>query len=92
MAVSKMHETRREQIEEDFVPVVMAATGPRRKRIVRKELRGAAMVGACEERSRTLALLRGLLSAADYRACVGAITQQPVLQVLGYEEPGKKLG
>lgn len=79
--------SRKEQIEKDFlgrIAKVMRAQGnplnrPARS-VMREELRSAAMVGAAEERYRTLKMLRenGTVTADQ-------ICERSVLNVLGYE-------
>lgn len=78
--------TRKEQIEKGFLPQLMrdlkAAGCPlnaKGRALVKKELRDAAMVGACEERYRTLRFLQHDQTTAR------VITNTSVLSVLGYE-------
>lgn len=78
--------TRKEQIEQDFlrrlVRDLKAAGCPlnaKGRALVKEELKGAAMVGAAEERSRTLRLL------SHDQQTARAIVVESVLAVLGYE-------
>lgn len=83
------YETRKEQIEKGFMRTLsrdLRAAGipltRKAKELIKEELRGAAMVGACEERDRSLKLLRDRVSPH----LLNAITADPVLRVLGYED------
>ena len=74
--------TRREQIEKDFLPRCLKT--PNRK-VVRDELRDAAMVGACEERERTMRIIENSAClSADKRQLISSICKTSVLSVLGY--------
>ena len=74
--------TRREQIEKDFLPHCMK--NPTRA-VIKEELKGAAMVGACEERDRTLRIIDSLTDEHLKRLLSDQITAVGVLQVIGYE-------
>lgn len=86
----RIFKTRKEQIENDFYVAIvrqLKADGDnvsaRARKVIRGELRDAAMVGAAEERSRTL----GIISVvSDLGHLAKAITGQSVLRVLGYEK------
>lgn len=80
--------SRKDQIEKDFLRRLVqdlkrlgCPVTRRGRELIKTELRDAAMVGAAEERSRDLRLIRqrGLFAADE-------IVKQPVLAVLGYEE------
>lgn len=82
------YDTRKEQIEKGFMSTLsrdLKALGfplsRKAKQLIKQELRDAAMVGACEERDRTLKLLRDRISPH----LLSSITDEPVLKVLGYE-------
>jgi hypothetical protein len=85
----KTFRTRREQIETEFLATCLKT--PTRK-VIKAELKGAAMVGACEERDRVLTIIRGswCLTDAAKRDLIDAIISKGVLDVLGYE--AKKAG
>ena len=53
---------------------------------IRSALKSAAMVGAIEERSRTLQILRARRDQGGVRAIEDEIISEGVLQVLGYEK------
>jgi len=81
---------RKKQIEKDFLPKLMrdlkvagCSVNRKGRALIKKELRDAAMVGACEERSRTLRMLG---ENPDHKELARAITKQGVLAVLGYED------
>lgn len=84
------YDSRREQIEKDFLRDLMRdlrvagvnVTRQSRERI-KDALRDAAMVGACEERHRTLKYLQSKHADPDIGR---AIMSRGVLSVLGYEE------
>lgn len=85
--MSEAFRTRKEQIEKGFLPQLMRALkaagcplNAKGQALVKKELRGAAMVGAVEERARALWLLRHDESKAR------VIRSVSVLSVLGYED------
>jgi hypothetical protein len=84
----KEFRTRKEQIEKDFLGRLMrdlkrdGCTLTRKARsLIREELKSAAMVGAVEERRRTLKILQTYDSSVAAHKIVG----ESVLQVLGYE-------
>lgn len=79
--------SRKQQIEKDFlgrISRVMKARGVPLSRharsVIREELKSAAMVGAAEERYRTLRIIRESGTATAEQIC-----QKSVLSVLGYE-------
>lgn len=80
--------SRKEQIEKEFVRDLVdrlerdgIVIRTRQRSALKKTLKDAAMVGACEERYRTLKLIReGVGDSLGTR-----ITEIPVLVVLGYE-------
>lgn len=78
-----IYKTRRDQIEKDFLPQCLK--DPTR-RVIKKELRGAAMVGACEERERTLGIIERACGDLLRDALVREITSVGVLEVLGYKK------
>ena len=80
--------SRKKQIEKEFlghIAKVMKERGVPLDRyartLIKQELRGAAMVGAAEERFRTLRLIKekGVINARD-------VCAEGVLSVLGYEK------
>ncbi len=73
------YESRREQIEAFAVQVEKKETP------LADALRDAAMVGACEDRARTLELIRRNVDASTCRKLVKEICNTSVLEVLGYE-------
>lgn len=81
---------RKEQIEKEFAPRLRAKLKEEgvgylnraQRRAINDALRDAAMVGACEERTRALELIRRY----DAPLVATAITVVPVLTVLGYNE------
>ena len=82
--------SRKEQIEKQFMRRALrelkkadCPINEKGRVIIQETLRSAAMVGACEERARTLELVRGL---SNGRMIAEAITRNGVLSVLGYEE------
>lgn len=77
------YETRKEQIEAD------AKLVDRGKMNLRDALKGAAMVGACEERDRTLGFLRG---KPELNWLYQMICDKGVLDVLGYKSDDAKTG
>jgi hypothetical protein len=89
--MSEQFANRKEQIEKDFLRKLerdlKAAGCPINKEarmLIAERLRRAAMVGASEERSRTLKILgRGY---GDTAPIVREITSRVVLDVLGYDE------
>lgn len=89
--MAKKKRTRKEQIEKDFVPRLVRALQESGSTIykegvrhIESVLRSAAMVGACEERDRTLAILRK--QDGETAPIVDEITSKGVLDVLGYDE------
>ena len=56
------------------------------KETLRRALRDAAMVGACEERARAITIIETRCSPETARAIVNAICARSILDVLGYEE------
>ena len=82
----KTYDSRKEQIEKVFLPMLIRAlqnegvvVQGRGRNLLREALRDAAMVGAYEERGRTL----GLTELPD--RVYGQIISASVLRVLGYE-------
>ncbi len=80
------YESRKEQIESGFMrelsrdlKLMGFALSRQAKMRIKEELKSAAMVGAVEERSRSLDLV-GRQSALAH-----AIASVPVMKVLGYE-------
>lgn len=73
--------TRKHQIAEFLRALKLP---PSYRRAVAKALRDAAMVGACEERSHCLAILRA--DPTPPIAAMNRICERSVLAVLGYEE------
>lgn len=78
--------TRKEQIEKDFLrrlardlKTAGCPLNTKGRALVKRELRGAAMVGAAEERSRTLRVVK------HDQVTVRAIVAISILEVLGYE-------
>ena len=82
--------SRKAQIESDFLPRIIESIGcnvsRKTRRIIKEELKAAAMVGAAEERWRTLKMIDQTSQLAH------DIVKQPVLSVLGYEEVSPKKG
>jgi len=78
------YESRKEQIEKGFLRHIVKALKAdgitltrHARKVIAEELRSAAMVGAVEERERTLQMVDGQLYEK--------ICAKPVLKVLGYE-------
>jgi len=77
--------SRKAQIESDFLSRIIETlkadncpVSRKARRVIKEELRSAAMVGAAEERHRTLKLAGNSPIARE-------IVSQSVLSVLGYE-------
>lgn len=75
------YDSRKEQIEKGFMRELPSGLDRKLRKHIRDRLRDAAMVGACEERDRTLKLLRDRISPH----LLNSITADPVMKVLGYE-------
>ena len=75
------YKTRKHQIEKDFLPRCLEEPT---RRVIKAELRGAAMVGAAEERSRTLKILRDAGNHPALAEIAERIMAMGVLEVLGY--------
>jgi hypothetical protein len=91
-----MKRSRKEQIEKDFlarlVRSLKAADIPinaKGRALIKETLKSSAMVGACEERSRTLELLRLEDGSSTAREIEQEICKRGVLDVLGYEDKSK---
>ena len=91
---------RKQQIERDFLRrVVKALRGngcqvtPTLRASLKSALRSAAMVGACEERHRTLRFLDRVSSTFGSIEIRQFIVSRGVLEVLGYdnEQGGKEI-
>ena len=86
------HGNRKEQIENEFLKRLVrklnqAGCPPSTigVELIRAELRSAAMVGACEERGRTLAIIRANAHGCSFNQDISSeITSKGVLAVLGY--------
>lgn len=83
---------RKEQIEKGFLPRILRALRAEgfdvsRKRklraVIKDELKGAAMVGAAEERGRNLCIIRPI---DETRNVEQEIISRSVLDVLGYKD------
>jgi len=79
--------SRKKQIEKDFLPQLSIALkkagcpiNREGRALIKAELRSAAMVGAAEERWRTLNIV------GRDNAVAGEIVKQGVLTILGYDE------
>lgn len=90
----KEHPTRKAQIEQGFLSRLMRdlkdmgyPINSKARTRINEALRSAAMVGACEERSRTLSLMK---SAHDLAEMPTRITAKSVLDVLGYDDEQRK--
>ena len=79
------YDTRREQIEKDFAPRLLGKWRPTRKAVL-EELKGAAIIGACEERLRVIGIVQdmGTLTNEQRRMLLQAIAAKSVTEVLGY--------
>lgn len=79
------YDTRKEQIERDFLPAIIKGlkaegftVSRKTRRLILEELSSAAMVGACAERDRILAMVRtGTVTESR-------IVEVGVMTVLGY--------
>ncbi len=82
---SGFYDTRKEQIERDFLPAIIKGlkaegftVSRKTRRLILEELSSAAMVGACAERDRILAMVRtGTVTESR-------IVEVGVMTVLGY--------
>ena len=81
------HRTRKEQIEKDFAVSIWrmfrmegVPLSRRMRRKIREELKGAAMVGAAEERHRTLNMIH------YDPVLTQRVVKDSVLKVLGYQQ------
>lgn len=90
--MSQSMRTRKEQIEQDFLRRLrrqLKKAGidldEQSTEHVREALKSSALVGACEERSRTLSML-----GPDEAHLRAAIIKQGVLDVLGYTDEIKR--
>jgi hypothetical protein len=90
--LSKQFATRKEQIEKDFLKRLMrqlkAAGCPvtrKGRALIKEELRASALVGACEERQRTLNLLKLEDASQTAREVEKEVIKRGVNEVLGYE-------
>jgi hypothetical protein len=90
--LGKQFASRKEQIEKDFLKRLMrqlkAAGCPvsrKGRALIQEELRAAALVGACEERQRTLGLLKFKDGSPTAREIEKEIIKRGVNDVLGYE-------
>ena len=81
LLMTESYKTRKEQVE-DFIKRAKLPLTRTEKARFRQAMKDACMVGACEERSHCLNILRkyGLTGAAS------VICLTSVLKVLGYEE------
>ena len=91
---------RRQQIEGKFLRRLVKAASdygatitPTLRQEMKSALRSAAMVGACEERQRTLDYLRSRPGSQLLDAAQQFIVRRGVLEVLGYdnEQGGKEI-
>lgn len=80
---------RKEQIEGHFIPALLGSlkeagcpVNEQGVEFIKLRMRHAAMVGACEERSRTLEILR----QTGHNYLADSITEESVLIVIGYNE------
>ena len=91
--MSDAYRTRREQIDAFLAEALRASRVPANESALRRRLRrhmaaalkDAAMVGAAEERHRTLDLI--FEPGMTLSGLTQAIIARPVLDVLGYKEP-----
>jgi len=90
--LTKQFVTRKEQIEKDFLKRLMrqlktagCPVSRKGRALIQEELRAAALVGACEERQRTLTLLKLKDGSHTARELEKEIIKRGVNDVLGYE-------
>jgi hypothetical protein len=88
----KQFATRKEQIEKDFLRVLLrdlekagCLVNARGRALISQELKSAAIVSACEERSRTLDILAAATNPVAAQEVLNAIIKQGIPEILGYE-------
>lgn len=84
------YETRKDQVDDFIKRAKLPLKTTAEKSRFQDAMRDACMVGACEERSRILFIIRENIPPVEIRTkMIDAIIQKPVLEVLGFEKGGE---